>query len=253
MIRLLLFFLLLVFLGALLRLLWLRYRPAPRELLIAAGAGTLLAFVLMLVATGRMHWIAAVLAGAVPLVFKLLGTLGLMRLLGGLGGSVGSGPQPLPGGGGTGRQQASEVKTRFLAMRLDHESGELRGEITDGPHAGTTLADLTLAEQIALFEHYRREDADSARLLETWLDRAHGSNWRSAGGGANGDRTPNGELNRQEALDILALDGTPDRSAIVTAHRRMMQKFHPDHGGSDYLAARINAAKDRLLRDLPTG
>ena len=210
MIRLLLFFLLLVFLGALLRLLWLRYRPAPRELLIAAGAGTLLAFVLLLVATGRMHWIAAVLAGAVPLVFKLLGTLGLMRLLGGLGGSR---PQPFPGGAGgdTGRRQASEVKTRFLTMRLDHESGELRGEITDGPHAGTTLADLTLAEQIALFEQYRREDADSARLLETWLDRAHGSNWRGAGGGANGDRTPNGELNRQEALNILALDGTPDR------------------------------------------
>ncbi|TVS16811.1 MAG: molecular chaperone DnaJ [Gammaproteobacteria bacterium] len=243
-IRVLLLFLLAVFFAALLRLLWLRYRPDVRQLLLAGGIAAGLLVILVMVATGRLHWIAVVLATVLPFAFKLLAGLGLMRLLRSLGG----GPTPFPGGGGPaggGGSRASEVATRFLRMALHHATGELEGHILEGPQAGRTLAELTFAEQSELLHYYRREDPDSARLLETWLDRTHGAAWRAA------DEAPAGsELTRAEALRVLDLGGQPDREQIIRAHRRMMQKFHPDHGGSEDLAARINAAKERLLRDL---
>lgn len=247
-IRILLLFLAVVFVGAMLRLLWLRYRPSPRQLLIVGGISLGLIGLLALVASGRLHWIAATLAMVLPVAFRILGALGLSRLLGRLGGA---GPSPFPGSAsGDSGHRSSEVRSRFLHMELDHGSGELEGKILDGPHAGSTLAALSLAEQLALLAHYRREDQDSARLLETWLDRHHGPAWREAR-----EQQPDrggGEPSREEALRILGLEGRPDRQAIIAAHRRLMQKFHPDHGGSEDLAARINGAKARLLEDLET-
>jgi len=255
MIRILLLFLVAVFVAALLRLLWLRYRPPPRQLLVAGGIAFGLIGLLALVATGRLHWIAAALAMGLPLAMKILGTLGLMRLMQRLGGSAG--PTPFPGGGsGGGGDRSSAVTSRFLHMELDHGSGELEGRIVDGPHAGADLTDLSLAEQLELLAHYQREDQDSARLLETWLDRSHGPTWREASASGYGGRDTgehagsHGDPSRKEALRILGLEGDPDRRAITAAHRRLMQKFHPDHGGTDELAARINAAKERLLSDL---
>ncbi|MCC5885933.1 MAG: molecular chaperone DnaJ [Gammaproteobacteria bacterium] len=239
-----LLFLIAVFVAALLRLLWLRYRPPPKQMLVAAGIAFGIIGLMALVATGRLHWIAAALAMGLPLAMRILGALGMLRLLQRLGGA--GGPTPFPGGGGgggSGGDRNSKVTSRFLHMELDHGSGELEGRIVDGPHSGASLADLTLAEQLELLAHYQREDQDSARLLETWLDRNHGPTWREA-------TSSGSDPSHQEALRILGLEGRPDRRAIIAAHRRMMQKFHPDHGGSEELAARINAAKERLLRDL---
>lgn len=246
-IRFLLLFLIAVLVAAMLRLLWLRHRPPPRQLLITAGIAFGLIGLLALVASGRLHWIAGVLAMILPMAVKILGTLGLMRLLRRLGGSAG--PTPFPGGNSAGSEDRnSKVTSRFLQMELDHGSGKLEGRILDGPHAGASLADLTLPEQLELLAHYEREDEDSVRLLETWLDRCHGPAWRQANG--NPGQAHDGDPSRHEALRVLGLEGSPDRQAIITAHRRMMQKFHPDHGGSEELASRINAAKERLLSDL---
>ena len=93
-------------------------------------------------------------------------------------------------------------------------------------------------------------------MLETYLDRRFGDSWRgddeagsesggSAGGGNGGNAS--GPLTESEALDILGLEPGASREEIIQAHRRMMQKVHPDHGGSNYLAARINEAKECLL------
>lgn len=249
-IRILLLFLVVVFVGAMLRLLWLRYRPPPRQLLITGGIALGLIGLLALVASGRLHWIAAALAAGLPIATRILGTLGVLRLLRRIGGS--GGPTPFPGGDASSAgssQRHSEVSSRFLQMELDHASGELEARILDGPHAGASLADLSLVQQIELLAHYQREDGDSARLLETWLDRKHGSGWREAKSSSH-QGSVDGEMSRQQALRVLGLKGSPDRSGIVAAHRSMMQKFHPDHGGSDELAAQINAAKERLINDL---
>ncbi len=146
--------------------------------------------------------------------------------------------------------QASEVETRFLRMTLDHDSGEMTGRVTEGHFAGRTLEELELDDLIALWTECRAEDAQSAAVLEAYLDRTQGEAWREAAtqGGA-GPRAPGGAgaLSQEEAGEILGLEPGASRAAIHEAHRRLMQKVHPDHGGSNYLAAKINQAKALLL------
>jgi len=166
--------------------------------------------------------------------------------------------------------QASEVRTRFLQMRLDHDSGALDGEILDGRYEGQTLSQLDLAELLELLQDYRIADAQSASGPEAPLDRP-GPDWRASGeegeagarsagsgehegstrGGGSGwgrGPRPRGAMSRAEALEILGLEEGAGAEAIREAHRRLMQKLHPDHGGSNYLAAKLNEAKDLLLR-----
>lgn len=67
--------------------------------------------------------------------------------------------------------------------------------------------------------------------------------------GQQGSAPPRGKvgMSREEAIEVLALKPGYSREDVIQAHRRMMQKVHPDRGGSDYLAAQINQAKDTLL------
>ena len=74
--------------------------------------------------------------------------------------------------------------------------------------------------------------------------------WQSHRQGPPGDgrRARAGEpIDRSAALEILGLDEGASREEIVRAHRQLIQKLHPDRGGNDYLASRINRAKDLLL------
>ena len=146
--------------------------------------------------------------------------------------------------------QASEVETRFLRMSLDHDSGEMTGRITEGRFAGRALEELELDDLISLWAECRAEDAQSAAVLEAYLDRTQGEAWREAAAqGGAGPRAPAsaGAMSQEEACDILGLEPGASRAAIHEAHRRLMQKVHPDHGGSNYLAAKINQAKALLL------
>jgi len=54
-------------------------------------------------------------------------------------------------------------------------------------------------------------------------------------------------MSKEEAIEVLGLNPDYNKDDVIQAHRRMMQKVHPDRGGSDYLAAQINRAKDTLL------
>jgi DnaJ-domain-containing protein 1 len=138
-------------------------------------------------------------------------------------------------------------------MSLDHDSGSMSGKVLKGPMAGRALLDLSESEFLELLRFCRAEDEDSARLLETYLDRRFGDSWRAddqgdpAGGESGEPSRAGGPLTEAEALDILGLEPGASEEEIVQAHRRMMQKMHPDRGGSNYLAARINEAKERLL------
>ena len=150
--------------------------------------------------------------------------------------------------------QASEVETRFFKMTLDHDSGVMTGLVKEGRFRGRALEDLGIEELFDLWAECRAEDAQSAAVLEAYLDRTQGEAWREAaqrdhGGAGAGPRPPSGPdaMSREEAHEILGLEPGAGPEEIHEAHRRLMQKIHPDHGGSNYLAAKINQAKARLL------
>jgi hypothetical protein len=196
-----------------------------------------------LIVAGRAGLIAAALPIGVPI---LLLWLRHRRSLAGAGGTWDAGTRPSGGG-------RSDVETAFFAMTLDHASGRLDGWIKKSKFAGRRLSELARDELLEL----RREvagDPDSISVLEAFLDRAHGPDWRG-GGSADGDQagsnagagTSSGAMTRDEAYEVLGLKPGAKESEIRDAHHRLMKKLHPDQGGSDYLAARVNRARDILL------
>jgi hypothetical protein len=150
--------------------------------------------------------------------------------------------------------QSSTVATAFLRMTLDHDTGRMEGTILRGRFAGMRLEELGPANLLALLRECRAEDEEGARLLEAYLDRVH-PDWRDefagerAGGGSGAGARPasGGDMSVEEAYAILGLSAGADAEAIKDAHRRLVVKLHPDHGGSDYLATKINRARDVLL------
>lgn len=143
--------------------------------------------------------------------------------------------------------QKSRVATALLAMELDHDSGQMDGEVLSGPTKGRRLTSLTQEEHMAFHSLCRQSQDQSQALYEAWLDRAQ-PEWRSAwGGGSKPANQGSGSMTRDEALAVLGLKLGATADNIKTAHKRLMKDFHPDKGGSDYLAAKINAAKDVLL------
>jgi len=240
--------------GALLWLLhWFRVTPPQqmakvlRRSLLWGGIG----LVVLLVVTGRLNPLFAVLAAAVPLVNRAVNLLRVLpviqqvlRTLGLFG---------LPGatiGGDSGGAQTSSIRTRFLEMTLAHASGEMDGLVIEGTFQGQRLSELSLEQLIELLTLCRSADPQSAAVLEAYLDRARGSDWREQ---AQEDWTASpgtgAVMTREEALAILGLTKRASANEIRDAHRRLMQRFHPDRGGSDYLAAKINEAKRLLLGD----
>ena len=150
-----------------------------------------------------------------------------------------------PSGGfsqpGTG--QRTEVRTAFLEAWIDHATGDVGGRILSGRFLGRTLDSLAEDDLRALHAECAG-DADSVRVLESYLDRRLGADWRKAEAPPRGPRT---DMTRPEALATLGLQEGATEEEIRAAHRRLILRMHPDAGGSAELAARINRAKDVLL------
>ncbi len=145
----------------------------------------------------------------------------------------------------------SSVKSRHFAMTLDHDSGDVSGRVLAGEFAGADLIDLGEAETRRLLAEVEA-DPDSLALLETWLDRNR-AGWREyfAETAAPGEA---GVIDEdRQAYEILGLQPGATADEIHAAHRRLMKGVHPDQGGSTFLAAKINAAKDHLLKTLHAG
>lgn len=183
----------------------------------------------------RFHW-SFLLFGLAPLLPRLMVALHRAKAARG----------PTPG-------STSRVEAGWLRMTIDHDTGRLSGEVLRGTFRGRPLDSLSQAELLSLLSECRREDPESARLLEAYLDRRLGDGWQAAAGdsagGTQGAGAGAGEvpMTTARALEILGLEPDATRETIVHAHRRLIQKLHPDRGGSSYLAAQINRAKDVLL------
>lgn len=140
----------------------------------------------------------------------------------------------------------STVTTRFLFMELDHATGQMSGTVLDGRFARRSLSDLTLPELLDLRQECQA-DSQSLAVLETYLDRRADPNWREQASDAQGSDSISGTMDRREAYQVLGLQPDASPAEIQSAYRRLMQRVHPDHGGSAYLAARLNKARDVLL------
>lgn len=204
-----------------------RRKSGFKAALLAAGALLLLALV-----TGRLSPLIAVAAAAIPVMQRLMTAKSLFDQV---KSTMGGGPGPGKGG-----------DTRFVSMAVDPVTGKLTGTVRDGQFAGRALGDLSVAELIQLLDECRRADAASAAAVASYLRQHHPEAGDGAGRGH--PSAGRGGMSEKEAREILGVSGDADRDEILTAHRRLMQRLHPDRGGSDYLASKINQAKDLLLR-----
>ncbi|NKB44808.1 MAG: DnaJ domain-containing protein [Alphaproteobacteria bacterium] len=205
---------------------------------------------LFLALTGRLAAAFGLVMGIVAFGWRLFNMLATFQQMRGMFGSMGG-----FGGFGTGAQastgQSSQVEAHFLRMTLEHDSGRMDGEVLTGPFQGRVLSAMSL-EDLLQFRVEVQEDSDSVGLLDAYLDRSH-VGWREDFSGEDetqsgrGSGSQSGPMTRTEAYRVLGIESDADRKAIKNAYRQLMSKVHPDHGGSAYLAAKINEAKDLLL------
>jgi hypothetical protein len=142
----------------------------------------------------------------------------------------------------------STIRTQFLAMELQHTSGEMDGEILQGQFKGQRVAQLSVPQLLELAKECQG-DSNSMQVLEAYLDRSH-PDWREQAANGNDRReysNSESEMNESLALEVLGLQPGANAEEIIAAHRKLMQRMHPDRGGSDYLARKINEARDFLL------
>ena len=142
----------------------------------------------------------------------------------------------------------SQVQSYRFAMELDHDTGSVSGRVLNGQFAGMDLIDLGEMDTRILLAEVE-DDSDSRSLLESWLD-ANRSGWREyfAQQGSGYDQASSSADPMAEAYDVLGIKPGASEEEVRAAHRDLMKAVHPDHGGSSYLAARINQARDLLLK-----
>ena len=185
-------------LGAIIGLIWFatwisKSSPAQRgrafKIILLYGIGIIL---LLLVVTGRIHWLFALLGAALPWLQRALLARQAWRIF--------KSRQP-PAAGNT-----SKVETIYFRMVLDHDNGNLTGEIIRGDFAGRAIDDLPLDQLLELLQECRSQDSQSAALLEAYLDRHHGSSWRQQDRAqASTAVPPTGPMSKHEAAEILGI------------------------------------------------
>ena len=153
------------------------------------------------------------------------------------------------GFGGATAGAVSTLRTAMIEMRIDHATGRMRGSVLAGAFVGRELELMTKAELALLEGECARLDAEGARLLKAYLDRRFAGRRENAYADADpgpARRRP-GAMTAEEAYEVLGLaPGAPDE-AVRRAYKDLMKRLHPDQGGSTYLAARVNQARDVLL------
>ncbi|MCX2722458.1 DnaJ domain-containing protein [Roseibium salinum] len=195
---------------------------------------------IFLIALAALFAFAGRVVFAIPLFglgLSLLGLSGLRGLSGGYN------PKKATG-------QRSRVRTAMVEMELDHDTGVMTGTILAGGYQGCSLDDLS-DEELHTFWRETAQDPQSQKLVEAYLDRrlaAWREHFEADGAEGQGSAASSGPMTNEEAYQILGLSPDAGDAEIRAAHRRLMMRVHPDQGGSGFLAAKINEAKDTLLR-----
>ena len=198
------------------------------------GGIAALVIAVLLSVTGRF-------ALAVPLIFVAFSLL--RGNLGGFG--------AFPGSARKSQGQRSRVRTRTIEMELDHDTGEMEGRIIRGQFSSQMLSSMDEADLTQLYTQCKKSDPQAAQLLDAYMNMRF-DDWREghgaeAGSSGHAGMRSDGPISREEAYEILGLEPGAGKMEIRRAHRKLMKKLHPDQGGSTYLAAKINEAKDLLL------
>jgi len=256
-----------------------------RLFLSQAGIVVALVALLAMVFSGNLHWIFAVIGGLLPIVVRLLPLLWRAATAkpkepppGRTRRRKASRKRPASAKSSEDNSSANgyaKVETRYLRISISKQTGEMRGKVVRGAHTGAHLSELALEKLQALHAEYSSRDAESAALLAAYMEQAHDNSARqessetraedkskrkSEGSSDRRDKQDRAEssqrkanggdmgkgMNREEAYEILGLKAGADAKTVTDAHRRLMQKLHPDRGGTNYLAAKINQAKDLL-------
>ena len=224
----------------------------PRRVWLQFAATGLGSAIVVLAATGRLHWLAAIFGVLLPFVRKFVNFFGYIPLIRHIADQF----KTAQAGTNSTAGQNSTVESRYFRMSLDHDTGEMFGEVLEGQFKGRRLDSLTLEELSDLYAECQAQDKESAALLQAYLNRVHGEDWseqfnthqEKSGHTATGN---SGKMSSAEAYAILGLTPPTNRQEVIEAHRRLVQKLHPDRGGSTYLAAKINQAKKVLLDEEP--
>lgn len=205
--------------------------PAERKrpFLWRSAFWAVLSISVILVISGRMHWVGAGLAALIPLgkTFLAFGfrALPILRLLGRF------------------KTSPSQFKTKSLNVTINFSNSQMDGEVLIGDLAGKKLSELSDEQLESIATELKDIDRESYALLYAYRMR-RGNAGQQNEDGFNAESF-NG-LSESEAYEVLGLDPTASKEEVIKAHKRLVQRLHPDRGGSDYLAAKINAAKDRL-------
>tara|TARA_Y100001934_G_C12279073_1_gene738948 strand:- start:723 stop:1433 length:711 start_codon:yes stop_codon:yes gene_type:complete len=215
---------------------WLRKTPTNQKgkaikLILLYGFASM---VLIMVISGRVHWLFALPGLALPWIQRALLARQAWRMF--------RSSQPAKSG------NKSKVETNYFIMILDHDSGDLSGEVLQGKYAGKQMIDLSMENLLELLVECKANDDQSAALLEAYLNRNYGDEWRSDDAHENETDNLNAKpMDRREAAEILGIEEHSSKKIIKDAHRKLIQKLHSDRGGTDYLASLINQARDTLL------
>lgn len=205
--------------------------PAERKrpFLWRSAFWAVLSISVILVISGRMHWVGAGLAALIPLgkTFLAFGfrALPILRLLGRF------------------KTSPSQFKTKSLNVTINFSNSQMDGEVLIGDLVGKKLSELSDEQLESIATELKDIDRESYALLYAYRMR-RGNAGQQNEDGFNAESF-NG-LSESEAYEVLGLDQTASKEEVIKAHKRLVQRLHPDRGGSDYLAAKINAAKDRL-------
>ena len=206
--------------------------------------GLVLAVIVFFAVTGRLVWAFMAIPVLLPWLLRFRAVARTARNFSRMAASMG-------GGAGAATGQTSEVETQYLRVVLDHDSGAMSGEVIAGSYTGRRIEGMGVDELIDLLVQCQSQDEQSAQVLAAYLERVH-PDWReraAAGGGGNGGAFRETAMSRDEAYQILGLEPGAVDADIKEAYHRLMAGLHPDRGGSTYLAAKINQAKEVLLNN----